>query len=99
MQHLMEHHILQSQPWRARIVEDPADHDHVVRRVEMSQPRTRPNMTPAQFRTRHHAAEMAGIQILENANQIVRDSGRTLVRFPAARLPGQVDSAAAYPGD
>ena len=65
VQHLVEHHVLQRQPRRARIVEDPADHDHVVAGVEMPQPRARPDVAPAQPGPRHHAAEVLPVQLLE----------------------------------
>src|SRR5579862_3711792 len=91
VEHLMEHHILERQPGGARIVEDPADHDHVVRRIEVPETRPRTHMTPSQSRPRHHSAEVFLVQILEDFLEIMNLALRAEMNFAASCLTHYTD--------
>ena len=53
VEHLVKHHIFQRQTWHIRMIENPADHDHVVRRIIVPQAGPRTHVTPAQSWPRH----------------------------------------------
>ena len=89
MQHFVEHHVFERELRRVEVVENSADHDEVVRRIVMPEARARTNVAPSKGGPRHHASEVAGIQVFENFFEIVNQSARTFVNLaPALQLDG-----------
>jgi hypothetical protein len=71
VQHLVVHHIFEREARGARVVEDAADDDHVVRWIEVAEPRPRAHMAPAERGARHHTPEVFRVELLEYLFQIV----------------------------
>ena len=72
MQHFVEHHVFEGEPGGARIVEDTAYHDHLVRGVEMAEPGAGADSAPPQAWTRHHPSEVTLVEVVEDFFKIVR---------------------------
>src|SRR5271165_1683062 len=67
----MEHYIFQRQHGAARLIENPADNNSIMGRVEMSQQATRNSPAPSQTRHPHQTVEKLAVEPLENVFQIV----------------------------
>src|ERR1700759_3930519 len=93
MEHLVEHHVFEREARRAWIVEYPADHNCVVRRIEVAKSRARTHQAPANRRPRPHAAEVFSVDLLEDLFQVMPRPLRTGVQLPAPLLPRQTDLA------
>ena len=70
MEHFVEHHIFQREPWHARPVENAADDNGIMRRIEMPEHAARGKPAPAELRAAEEAVEVAGVQALENLFQV-----------------------------
>jgi len=90
VQHLVEHHIFEGERRSARPVENAADHDGVVRRIEMSEHAARGPAAPTQLRPAHQAIEILRVEALENLFQIVMLSGRPGKELAPADLAHQL---------
>lgn len=84
VEHFVKHHVLERKLWSVGIVKDTADHDHVVRRIEMAKSRPRAYMAPSQFGSGHHPSKVLAIQIFEDGLEIVNRAPRSqMILVPA----------------
>src|ERR1017187_5876050 len=69
MQHLVVHHVFQGQRRYGLPVEDAADDDGIVRRIEMSQHAARGAAAPAQLGAAQQTVEILGGDALEDLRE------------------------------
>src|SRR5947208_17010223 len=90
VEHFVEHDVLHRKRRQRLLVENPADDNRIMRRIEMSQHATRTAAAPPQLRPSHEAVEKAGIQPLENVVQVEVLALRPGDKFAPANLPHQL---------
>lgn len=90
MQHFVVDDVLHRREWNARVIEDSAYDDGIVRRIVMAQTTTGQPPAPRHPWACQQAMEESGIQPVENSFQIVNASLRRLDAFAPPNLPQQM---------
>src|SRR5580700_3013425 len=71
MQHLVKQDVFNGVSGHARVVEDAADHDGVVRRVVVPEAAASVVPAPSELRARHKSMEETVVEIVENLFEVI----------------------------
>src|ERR1051326_4709269 len=93
VKHLVIDNVLNGKARNAGVVEYPADHDCIMRRIVMSQPVARTLVAPGHLWPRQQAMEEAGVQVLKNFIEVVGVPAGGCDLLPSAQLPDQISLA------
>ncbi len=86
MQHFVKNDVFDRIPRHARMVEDTADDDGVVRGVVVAEAAAGVVLSPGQLRTSHESVEEAAVEVVENFFQMVVMSARGADVLASAHL-------------
>src|SRR5207248_654862 len=90
MQHLVIKDVVHSTPRHSRMVENPAYHNRIVRRIVVSQAIPRMIAAPGHLRTRHQPMKEPRIQLVKNRFKIVDSSFGCVDALASAHLPQEM---------
>src|ERR1017187_7138282 len=96
MEHLVVHNVFQCQRRHSLPIEDAADDDGIVRRIESSEHAARGAAAPAQLRAAQQTVEILGIDPLEDLREVAMlpfgpgDELAAANLFDQVRLPADV---------
>ena len=90
VKHLVKQDVFERQRRHYRVVEDPADDDRVVRRIEVPQQAARRGPAPAELRFAHEPVKITVVQSIEKPVEVVVRAFRSGNEFAPADLPDQV---------
>ena len=93
VQHLVVDDVFEDIAGHARMVEDAADNDRIVRRIVVAEDAARLGLAPTHSRARHQPVKEAGVQVFENRVQIIEVPASGTQKFAPAHLANQVGLA------
>src|ERR1700722_7284949 len=86
VQHFMEQNVLNRIPWYARMIEDAADDDGIVRRIVVPKAAAGVVLAPCKLRTAHQPVEETPIEVVEDFFQMIVLAASGADVLPTARL-------------
>src|SRR5512147_3294839 len=93
VKHLVKDHVREDDFRDRDAVQQPADDNRIMRRIEVAEYTARRTVAPTQERPRHQAVEVPEVEILENRLQVVVVALRSGEELATPDLPEQVQTA------